>query len=146
VRWLPSPALAGITLAGAALLAGCGSDDGASSGQPSTSAPATATSPASPTSTSQSPAKGGTTIEVTIAGGKVTPDPSRKVEVDTGDQVHIRVTSDEADEVHVHGYDIETEVGANSTADIAFVATIPGQFEVEAHELSPPLLFTLVVQ
>ena len=85
-------------------------------------------------------------MAVTIAAGKVAPDPSRKVEVATGDHVHLSVTSDHADEVHVHGYDIEKEVSAGGTVTIDFTADIPGQFEVEAHKLSSPLLFTLVVK
>jgi hypothetical protein len=56
------------------------------------------------------------------------------------------VTSDTADEIHIHGYDIEKEVGAGGTVTIDFAADIPGQFEVEAHEISPGLLFTLVVK
>ena len=83
---------------------------------------------------------------MTIADGKVAPDPGRKVEVATGDHVHLSVTSDHADEVHVHGYDIEKEVSAGGTVTIDFTAGIPGQFEVEAHKLSPSLLFTLVVK
>ena len=141
-----SLAVAGLAVAVAAVLTGCGgSDDDSSSGQPTTSA-ATATSPTTPGSGSGSPTEGGTVVEATIAGGKVTPDPSRKIQVKAGHEVHIRVTSDQADEVHVHGYDIEAEVGPGEPADIDFTADIPGQFEVEAHELSPPLLFTLVVQ
>jgi hypothetical protein len=123
----------------ALLVAGCGSaDDNGSAGSGSTPAEATSSSPSSSSS--------GSDVEVTIAGGKVTPDPSRKVEVATGDPVHISVTSDHADEVHVHGYDIEKEVSAGGTVTIDFTADIPGQFEVEAHHLSPSLLFTLVVK
>jgi hypothetical protein len=114
----------------AVVVVGCGSAGGNGSGG----------SGSTPVSSS------GTNVEVTIAGGKVAPDPSRKVEVATGDHVHLSVTSDHADEVHVHGYDIEKEVSAGGTVTIDFTADIPGQFEVEAHKLSPSLLFTLVVK
>jgi hypothetical protein len=114
----------------AVVVAGCGSGGGNGSGG----------SGSTPVGSS------GTDVAVTIAGGKVAPDPSRKVEVATGDRVHLSVTSDHADEVHVHGYDIEKEVSAGSTVTIDFTADIPGQFEVEAHKLSPSLLFTLVVK
>ncbi len=140
-RW---PALAGVVLT-AVLLTGCGSDDDTGSTRPATTT-TTATSPASSNPADSPTNQSGTTIDVTIAGGRVTPDPSRKVEVSTGDEVHITVSSDQADGVHVHGYDIETEVRAGETAQIDFTADIPGQFEVEAHELSAPLLFTLVVR
>jgi hypothetical protein len=123
-------------------LAGCGSGDDSSGSSPATSSPAPATATTGPST----PGPAGTSIDVTIAGGKVTPDPTRRVEVKTGDQVHLTVTSDTADEIHVHGYDIEKEVSAGGTVTIDFTADIPGQFEVEAHEISPPLLFTLVVK
>jgi len=132
-------AVVGLALGVAITLAGCGSgDDSSGSG--------TATSSPPPTAATTSPSAAGTTIDVTIAGGKVTPDPSRRVEVKTGDQVHLTVTSDTADEIHIHGYDIEKEVSAGGTVTIDFAADIPGQFEVEAHEISPGLLFTLVVK
>jgi Cupredoxin-like domain len=127
------------------VIAGCGSgDDNGSGGSGST--PVGATSGSSFASATPSSSPGATNVEVTIANGMVTPDPSRKVEVATGDPVHISVTSDQADEVHVHGYDIEKEVSAGGTVTIDFTADIPGQFEVEAHHLSPSLLFTLVVK
>ena len=114
----------------ALVVAGCGS--GATAGNTSASA-------------GPSTGSGGANVGVTIADGKVAPDPSRKVEVAAGDRVHLRVTSDHADEVHVHGYDIEKEVSAGGTVTIDFTADIPGQFEVEVHHMSPGLLFTLVV-
>jgi heme/copper-type cytochrome/quinol oxidase subunit 2 len=45
--------------------------------------------------------------------------------------VTVRVTSDVADEIHVHGYDLKQDVEAGSTAEISFTADIPGVFEVE---------------
>jgi len=129
----------------AVMVAGCGSGDvNGSGGSTSTPVAATVGNTSAPASRSASP--GVTNVAVTIAAGKVTPDPGRKVEVATDDHVHISVTSDHADEVHVHGYDIEKEVTAGGTVTIDFTADIPGQFEVEAHKLSPSLLFTLVVK
>jgi hypothetical protein len=51
--------------------------------------------------------------------------------VDKGDRVVIVVGSDVADEVHLHGYDIVRDVTAGGMARIAFLATLPGRFEVE---------------
>jgi DNA/RNA endonuclease YhcR with UshA esterase domain len=59
--------------------------------------------------------------------------------------VTIRVTSDVAEEVHVHGYDKRVNVAAGGTAEATFVANIPGVFEVE-FERSHKLLFTLEVR
>jgi hypothetical protein len=138
--------LLGVAVVLAALVtAGCGSGDDDSTAR-SGSTPVGATSGSSSASATPSSSPGAMTVEVAIANGKVTPNPSRKVEVATGDPVHISVTSDHADEVHVHGYDIEKEVSAGGTVTIDFTADIPGQFEVEAHHLSPSLLFTLVVK
>jgi len=129
----------------AVVVAGCGSGDVNGSGG-SGSTLVAATPGSTPVSANSSTNSGRANVEVTIADGKVVPDPGRKVEVATGDHVHISVTSDHADEVHVHGYDIEKEVTAGGTVTIDFTADIPGQFEVEAHKLSPSLLFTLVVK
>jgi hypothetical protein len=50
-----------------------------------------------------------------------------------GDQVRFEVQLDQpAEEVHVHGYDIE-EPGATSPVRVSFPADIDGVFEVELH-------------
>jgi hypothetical protein len=50
-----------------------------------------------------------------------------------GDEIRFDVSSDDADEVHVHGYDIEEEVPAGGTAKFDFPADLEGVFEVELH-------------
>ena len=55
----------------------------------------------------------------------------RRVEVDLGSVVALMVTSDIAEEVHVHGYDILRAVSDGHPAHFAFNAEIPGVFEVE---------------
>lgn len=57
-----------------------------------------------------------------------------ELEYDAGEQVRFRVRSDAADEVHVHGYDVEEEIPAGGTATLSFPAEIEGIFEVELHE------------
>lgn len=56
---------------------------------------------------------------------------SHRVSVELGTTVAMRIMSDTADEVHVHGYDIVRPVIADSTVEFAFTASIPGVFEVE---------------
>jgi hypothetical protein len=51
-----------------------------------------------------------------------------------GDQIHFRVESDVADEVHVHGYDLAKDVEAGGTVSFDFPATIEGVFEAELEE------------
>lgn len=55
------------------------------------------------------------------------------LEFSKGDEIRFDVESDTADEVHVHGYDIEEELPANGTAKFAFPADLEGVFEVELH-------------
>ena len=103
---------------------------------------------AAATGTSGSPASGGSStssaasgqrIEVTFAHGKASGDTGR-VLVATGTAVTLVVTSDVADEVHVHGYDVEQELSPGQPAEIVLDATIPGVFEVELHEAGTTLL------
>lgn len=83
------------------------------------------------------------TITVDVVSGEPV-DGARRVEVDLGSVVALMVTSDVAEEVHVHGYDILQAVSAHHPAHFAFVAEIPGVFEVEL-EGSGPLLLQLQI-
>ncbi len=109
-----------------------------SAGQ-SISEPSTATLPPDQ---SQLPAE--QTISARISDGKVDGVPAR-VEVDRGTRIRIEVTNDRSDELHVHGYDKTVPLTAGSPAAVAFVADLPGVFEVETHD-SGLLLFQLVVR
>jgi hypothetical protein len=50
-----------------------------------------------------------------------------------GETARFRVRSDEAEEVHVHGYDRYIDVPAGKTVNVAFEAGITGIFEIELH-------------
>lgn len=52
---------------------------------------------------------------------------------DAGDRVRFGVRSDAADELHVHGYDVEEELPAGRSVRVEFPATIEGVFEAELH-------------
>lgn len=84
------------------------------------------------------------TVTVTISKGKITPAPGA-VQAKKGDRVDVKVTSDEADEIHVHGYDIEKPLVPGQTTEVQFDATEQGRFEVETHE-SGKTLFQLIVR
>jgi len=75
---------------------------------------------------------GPVTINVTIAGGKVSPSVAT-YDVSKGSTVTINVTSDAADTVHVHGYEIEKDVVPGTPLVITFTADQTGSFEVETH-------------
>ncbi|MBE1494517.1 plastocyanin [Amycolatopsis lexingtonensis] len=68
----------------------------------------------------------------TVQGGKRVAGPDR-VEVSPGRAVRLEVTSDTADELHVHGYDKEVELTAGQRGSVSFTADVPGLFEVELH-------------
>ena len=54
--------------------------------------------------------------------------------VKKNERVVLVVHSDTADEIHLHGYDVSREIAAGGQARIAFVAKIPGRFEVELEQ------------
>jgi hypothetical protein len=58
----------------------------------------------------------------------------QELEYSAGEEVRFTVRSDVADEVHVHGYDVEKEIPAGGSAALSFPADIEGIFEVELHE------------
>ncbi|MEU4325330.1 hypothetical protein [Nonomuraea dietziae] len=78
------------------------------------------------------PRPGEPSAEITIAGGRVTPPPGW-LEVRRGQTVSLTVTSDVADELHVHGFDIRQTLQPGKPANIRFKADMSGVFEVETH-------------
>lgn len=86
----------------------------------------------------EQPPASGDVIEVRVSGGDV--EGGGRKEVDLGETVTLRVTSDVADHVHVHGYDLMQDVGAGETVELTFEATIPGVFEVELEDARIPLV------
>lgn len=129
------PALALLALA-TALLTGCSSgtetvaDDDPVVQVPS-SAPSVVATP-SPTA----PAVRVVTAE--YRGGDVVVDSSR-VETEVGEQIVLRISSDVAEEIHVHGYDEFVDVPPGGSVDIPLTLTLPGSYEVELHKAGRPL-------
>ncbi len=116
--------LAVVAMAG---LTACGNDDDSD----------TTTTATSPPAGKESPAKGDdkapTLPTIVIRDGEPVSG-VEELEYDAGDQVRFRVSSNRADEVHVHGYDVEEEIPAGGTVTLSFPAEIEGIFEVELHE------------
>ncbi|MEI2701133.1 MAG: hypothetical protein V9E83_01885, partial [Baekduia sp.] len=56
-----------------------------------------------------------------------------------GGQIRFRARSETADEVHVHGYDLEYELKPGVVRTVSFPATIEGIFEVELHATGTPI-------
>ena len=119
----------------AVLLTGCssGTDETADPTPSAAASPSAVATGAAP-----SPSPSGTVVEVTYAGGEVSGvDP--RVNVTLGEPVVLRFTSDVVEEIHVHGYDLYTDLAPGTPAEISFTADIPGSFEVELHEAGRPL-------
>jgi hypothetical protein len=55
------------------------------------------------------------------------------IEADSGERVRFRVSSDTADEIHVHGYDVTKAIPAGAPVAVSFDADLEGIFEVELH-------------
>ncbi|MBK5305609.1 MAG: hypothetical protein JJD92_02865 [Frankiaceae bacterium] len=79
------------------------------------------------------------TLRVTYAAGKVSGDIGL-VNVKQNSTVALVVTSDVADEVHVHGYDKKATVARGGTVTILFRATLQGRWEVELEDLGRRLV------
>jgi hypothetical protein len=116
-------------------LAACGGDDEATT--TTTTETQTETPPPPPPPPPPAPATP-TTVRVTVRGGVPAGGVVRE-STDKGDRVVVLVTSDVADEVHVHGYDLSRELAPGAPARIAFKATIPGRFEIELEDRGVPI-------
>ena len=129
-------------------LAGCGGSadatDGTDTTPPLTETTQPATTATTETTLAPTPAPKRQTITIRVVGGKPQGGIARP-KVKKGENVLLVVRSDTADKVHLHGYDISREVAVGGTARIAFVARIPGRFEVEL-EQSRVMLAELTVQ
>ena len=124
-------ALAAACVLAAVALAGCGSDDteSASSTDTATTTETTTTTDTTTTATTTE-ADTPTVVRITVVDGQPK-DGIVRTTVNKGDQVVLVVTSDVADEIHLHGYDIMRDVEAGGTVRLPFTATIPGRFEAE---------------
>ena len=139
VRWLVVGTVAGC------LVAGCGGDDGDQGAAATTAATSTTTGDStSSQATTTTAGFSGVLIEATVTGDKVET-ASRRVRIDRGQKVRIRVQADRAEEVHLHGYDLSADVAPGRPAVIDFTADAPGVFEVEL-EQAHLRLFELQIQ
>lgn len=107
-------------------------------------ATASLSAPSAPEESRSATPRPDTTLEIVVSHGKVSPDPGR-TEIEKGRTVELRVRSDRADTLHVHGYDKEARLPAGKTVTLTFTADRSGLFEAETHE-SDLLLTQLVVR
>jgi hypothetical protein len=123
----PTKALAVLLALVASLaLAACGGDD-------ETTTTAATTTSGNERATTQEESKKPAIPAIVVRNGEPVGG-VQELEYSAGDEIRFRVSSNEADEVHVHGYDVEEEIPAGGSATVAFPADIEGIFEVELHE------------
>ena len=87
-------------------------------------------SPAAPQQT-ENPTDTGARIEVRIANRKVVGD--HIIRVTQGQLVEMIWTTDEAAELHIHGYDIRFGISPDAPAEVSFTAHATGRFAVTSH-------------
>ncbi len=128
----------------ALLVAGCGGSTSETTGTSATTGSAT-TGSAAPEMTDQQSPPERVVIDVTIAGGNVTPT-NQQVQAKVKQPIIVRVNSDAADQLHVHSnpehtFDIKPENGQA----FQFTVDMPGRVDVELHHLDKTVA-TITVQ
>ena len=118
-RSLPAALLAVLLLAAA----GCGGEE------TETTTTTTAVTTTTTTTTTEAGATA-RTVRIDVVDGAPKGGIVRAT-IDKGDRVVLVVRSDVADEIHLHGYDLSTDVVAGGTARLRFTADVVGRFEVE---------------
>ena len=92
-------------------------------------------SPNNGASTTSAPGGAGPVVTVTIAHGQVTP-VNATLQAKVGQPITFRVSSDAADELHVHSVpDHEFKVAAAPNQTFQFSVNVPGNVDVELHHL-----------
>jgi len=71
-------------------------------------------------------------LEVRIENRQVV-EPREAIRVTQGDVIELRWTSDEAVELHLHGYDIEFDVEPGEPASMVIQANATGRFPITSH-------------
>ena len=96
--------------------------------------PATTEVPPTTATTAPTPA----VVRIVVVGGQ--PQGGiRRASVRRGREVIVRVSSDVADHIHLHGYDLIADVAPGAPAEITFVADVPGRFEIELEDRGVPI-------
>lgn len=72
-------------------------------------------------------------IELTVEGGRVVGG-ARVIRLKRDDPVTLVVRSDRADELHVHGYNLQADLAPGRPSTLSFVARRTGRFSLELHK------------
>ena len=107
-----------------------GDDDSATTSTPAaTGTPDEVGTPASQDEEEAKPAE----VQIEVKGGDVVGG-VQEITVKQGEHIRFSVTSDTADEVHVHGYDVKKDLEPGKPVPFDIPAKITGIFEVELED------------
>lgn len=121
------------------LVVGCGPTSTTEQSQSSSTstAPSSGVGPSPSELVPQSPAPSDrTTVDITIANGTVTPT-NGQASASVGKPIVLQVSSDTADQLHVHSVPEHTfPVEPRPVQSFEFIVDVPGQVDVELHDLN----------
>ena len=69
-------------------------------------------------------------IPVAVTEEKMSPE---TIQAKQGDTVTLNIESVESGEFHLHGYDVEQDIGEGEPADFVFLADVSGRFRITFH-------------
>ena len=72
------------------------------------------------------------TIELAVQDGRLVSGPEL-IQAMQGQPIRLRITSNKADELHLHGYDLSLKLKPGVPAELNFTANLSGRFEYELH-------------
>jgi len=75
----------------------------------------------------------GQVVSLVVKGGRLAAGP-QVIKLKRDDKVTLNVLSDRADELHVHGYDLQLKLAPDQTATLQFAAKRTGRFTLELHK------------
>ncbi len=121
--------LLALLAAGVLLTAGCGGESDNAESPPA----ASSVSPSDMSNEQKPPDR--LVVDLTIEGGDVTPTNAR-LETKVNNPILVRVNSDAADELHVHSSPEHTfKIEPRAGQLFQFTVDVPGQVEIELHQL-----------
>lgn len=103
--------------------------------KPEPAPPSAAEAPAAPAAT-PAPASvpiGPRLFDLTVKNGRLESGPT-VIKVTEGDELIVRITTDQADDLHLHGYDLHAHLKPGAATELRLVANRTGRFEYELHK------------
>ncbi|MEI2712374.1 MAG: hypothetical protein V9G04_03520 [Nocardioides sp.] len=131
-----TPVLAVVAVLGA----GCSSDESPEPAQTTTAATPTDDATTQETAATENESAQGVRIDITIEGSKVSPGAGERIQVPVDEPFTLHVTSDAADELHVHSSPEQSFEVAPGEQTFELTIERPGIVEIELHELGVPVV------